>query len=269
MKHLTSIFKGTISILFTTIAVSANAGINDYTGNYGMSCDSVTRTIGVAFAFGEIKAADGAVILKDADARGVKFSVNYDNCDEFSFDDLDDEKISEIQAASKAKCLETDMPTSGSVKELACTLAANQVKDSLTLTQFPDPQDYITPYVTDSLSLDISCALRFFSWCLQYGTYTTYSFMAGNSNYYHAYINGAGKWLETFALNNVLQKPDLPCKSMRQAVLRGDAALSGSVKTTNNLLDGHTCVVPTPLNPGEAVSVILGMDVAIKQSGAK
>ncbi len=234
-----------------------------------MECDSVTRTIGVAFAYGEIEPTEGAVLLNNADGRGAYFPVEFETCGDFSFDDIDAAMEDEIYTQAKAKCNATEMPISGIVKSTVCAIAADRVRDSLTVSTFPDGQDYIANYVTNAINVDVSCSLVFFSWCLQYGTHTTYSFDSGNSLYYHAYINSAGKWNENFAVDHVLQMPELACQGFTQALLRADAEAAGTVSTKTDILDGYTCLVPNPLNPGEAISVVYGMDVRVEQTGAK
>ncbi|RLT95992.1 hypothetical protein [Ketobacter sp.] len=269
MNTLKAWIGGSLLACAAVTSMNASAGIYDYEGTYQMDCNNATRTIGVAFAYGEIAPTQGAVLLNDADSHGHEFTVEFDTCDDFTFDDIDAAKVQELYAKARAKCIETDMPIGGIVKEAVCSIAAGEVRNSLEDSVFPDPQTYIGNYVTNAINLDVSCALVFFSWCLQYGTDTTYSFDSGNSLYYHAYINNAGKWMENFALNNVLQQPSLPCVSLQQAVLNGDAAAAGTVVTSTNLLDGHTCLIPNPFDPSEMITMVLGMNVGIRQSGAE
>ena len=269
MKTLKALIGGGIIACAAATSMNASASIYDYSGSYSMDCNSASRMIGVAFAYGEIEPTDGAVLLNNADSRGEYWITEYETCDEFSFDDIDQDSINEFYTKAKAKCMATDMPITGFVKDAVCSLAAGSARDSLEDSTFPNGQDYIASYVMNNLGVNVSCSLIFFSWCLQYGTNSVYSFEDGNAFYYHAYINNAGKWMESFALSNVIQKPNLPCMSMRQAILNADAAASGTVATAMDLLDGHTCVVANPFNPGEAISVVLGIDVKINQTGAE
>lgn len=269
MKSLKALIGGCVLACAAATSMNASAGIYDYTGTYNMDCDSVTRTVAVAFAYGEIEPTDGAILLQNADSKGAYFPVDFETCGDFTLDDLDADKIDEITAAAKARCLATEMPITGLIKEAGCTYAANQVKTSLDPEAFPDAQTHLASYVTNAIDLDVSCALVFFSWCLQYGTNSVYSFDDGTSNYYHAYINKAGKWLETFAADHAIQQPSLPCQGITQAVLNGDAEAAGTVATTMDVLDGYICTVPNPLDALEVISVAIGMDIRINQTGAE